>query len=205
MVTYQNEHMSNPTYISRWLIQKGVSLPLCVYLIWVPAYIPSTPSQHRTAAGGSEDSGYYRNRHKQDPTVTWPTLSPALSLAFAPEQRSFIMVRSGMREWDRKGCSPACYLKYFQRKKYWAHIMKCDYFYSNIIEITQLYGFHPPTLATFSHRKDISDWIKAVIFRCNNNRTETSVDLPPVMNLSKHTQIQKLPSNLNLHGLVLFV
>lgn len=137
--------------------------------------------------------------------MTWPRLSPTLSLAFDPEQRSFIMERSGMREWDKQkvqGCTPVCYLKYFSKKEALStYMMKCSYFYSNIIEITQLCGFHPLTLASFSHRKDISDWIKAVW--CNKNRTETSVDLSPVM--SKHTQTQKLPSDLHLHGLVLFV
>ncbi len=167
--------------------------------------LPTT--QHRKAAGGSEDSGYHRNRHKQDSTVTWPTRSPALSLAFAPEQRSFIMVRSGMREWDRKGCSPVCYLKYFSKKEALStHIMRCNYFYSNIIEITQLYGFHcPPPPPSHTGRIFLTESRLFVVFTFNNNRTETSVDLQPVMNLSKHTQIQKLPSNLNLHGLVIFV
>lgn len=52
-------------------------------------------------------------------------------------------------ETDGKGCSPHCYLKYFsEREVLSAHMLKCIYFYSNLIEIRQLCGFHPLTLAT---------------------------------------------------------
>jgi len=72
METYQNQHMLNPTCISRWLASKG-SATSSLWL-FVPTPLRLLPTiQHRAAAGGSEDSSRYGNRHKQKPTVTWPS------------------------------------------------------------------------------------------------------------------------------------
>lgn len=98
-----------------------------------------------------------------------------------------------MRQTER-GCSPHCYLKYFSEKEVVsAHILKCIYFYSNLIEITQLCRL----AYTPSHLQPTGRIFQ--IFRCNN-RTETIICDKLAYRYTYSNR--ETANNLNLHGLV---
>lgn len=200
MVTYQNEHMHfEVTGFKREChFQSATVWLVCLHPF--NSFPPSTTD--RLMAGQRTAVAMVTDTNKNQQWVTWPRLSMSL---FSICPWTTILYQGEIwneRDRQKRGCSPHCYLKYFSEKEVLsAHILKCIYFYSRLIEITQLCRLAASLTYTPSRLQPTGRTFQICI--CNN-RTETAVELLSVINLHTgiHTQIEKLPINLNLHGLV---
>lgn len=142
-----------------------------VWLVCLHPFNSFPPSNtDRLMAGQRTAVAMVTDTNKNQQWVTWPRLSMSL-FSICPwttilYHGEIWNERMGQTE---RGCSPHCYLKYFSEKEVVsAHILKCIYFYSNLIEITQLCRL----AYTPSHLQPTGRIFQ--IFRCNN-RTETII------------------------------